>query len=515
MMLVRSNSDTLYKHKIKQSTGNYCYLNIHQFNRPANGVLLLPHQQADTKTDMPDSQPLINRVCSYLGRLLSAEPIAQRQIVSISMPIREINLHSLPAIAGNWLFWNHPSNAETIFGLGHAMQITASGPGRLDVLNQELQQLHNNWKWLDPEHTKCKPLSHLCFAFNPSDQMSGPWDGLPNSGLFLPELTIQQQGNSCVAIFSTKLGINREPEAILQRWRELFTTFINSLTQQHTPPGCKTTLSRIATSANQDHWRQLIAKAQSSIFSATLEKVVPARHLRVKAERSLDPRRLMTTLEYLYPDSMLLANRTGERTFLSATPECLVSLQNGDIYCDALAGTIHRSANEQQDQDLGQTLLSDPKAKHEHQLVVQDITTSLGAICSDIKHSDKPSLLRMRNLQHLHTEIKGQLKSDITLLDAAARLHPTAAVNGYPEPEAKLWLRQNESIERGWYTGAAGWIDYSGNGKLAVLLRCALLDNNYADLFAGAGITAESDANSEYAETELKFRVMLEALENA
>lgn len=74
---------------------------------------------------------------------------------------------------------------------------------------------------------------------------------------------------------------------------------------------------------------------------------------------------------------------------------------------------------------------------------------------------------------------------------------------------------QNEPIDRGWYAGAAGWIEYDGNGKLAVLLRCALLDNNYADLFAGAGITAESDPDAEYAETELKLRVMLEALENA
>ena len=464
---------------------------------------------------MLDPQPLIHQVCSHLEKLLSAELVTKGQIASISLPLHEINLRSLPAISGDWLFWNHPTSNETIFGLGSTLQITASGPSRFETINRDLQQLQSNWKWLDPERTGCKPLGYLCFAFNPSDQMDGPWDGLPNSGLFLPELTIQQQENSCVAIFSTNLSVNREPEEILQRWRELFTIFNSSLSQQHTPPGCKTTLTRITTSADQDHWRQLITKAQDSIFSATIEKVVPARHLRVQAERSLDPRQLMTTLEYLYPDSMLLASRMGERTFLSATPECLVSLQNGHIYCDALAGTIHRSANEQKDRDLGQTLLSDPKAKYEHQLVVQDITASLQAICSDINYSDKPSLLRLRNLQHLHTEINGQLKSDITLMDAAARLHPTAAVNGYPRPEAKQWLRLNESIERGWYTGAAGWIDSSGNGKLAVLLRCALLDNNFADLFAGAGITAESDANAEYAETELKFSVMLEALENA
>jgi menaquinone-specific isochorismate synthase len=223
----------------------------------------------------------------------------------------------------------------------------------------------------------------------------------------------------------------------------------------------------------------------------------------------------MTALSYLYPNSMLLASQIRGRIFVSATPECLVCYQKGKIQCDALAGTIQRSASEKKDHDLGQFLLSDPKAKHEHLLVVQNIAASLKAICSGIEYSEQPSLLRLRNLQHLHTEITGQLKHDITLLETAAKLHPTAAINGYPGPEAGRWLRHNESIDRGWYAGAAGWIDYSGNGKLAVLLRCALLKNDHADLFAGAGITAESDPDTEFAETELKFGVMLEALENA
>jgi menaquinone-specific isochorismate synthase len=212
---------------------------------------------------------------------------------------------------------------------------------------------------------------------------------------------------------------------------------------------------------------------------------------------------------------MLLASRIGERTFVAATPERLISWQNGEIRCDALAGTMQRSASEKNDQELAQLLLSDPKARHEHQLVVKDIDASLEHICANVKYSKQPSLLPLRNLQHLHTEIRGRLKPDITLLEAAARLHPTAAVNGYPGPEASQWLKQNEPIERGWYTGAAGWIDWDGNGTLAVLLRCALLDKNCADLFAGAGITSESDPDAEYAETELKFGVMLEALENA
>ncbi len=491
------------------------YPHTQQLNQPANRVLLQTHQQTDAKTDMFDPQAVKNHVISYLKRSLSPELVKQGQIASITLPLREINLRSLPQIAGDWLFWNRPAHDETIFSLGNAIQITASGQDRFKALSQELQQLHSNWKWLDLEQTGCKPLCYLCFAFSPYTQMTGPWSGLPNSGLFLPELTMQQRDNSCAAIFSVNLCKNREIDSILHHWTGLFATFIDSLNQPYSPPGCKTTLSKITTSANQKQWRQLISKAQASISSSTLEKVVPARHLRVQAERNLDPRQLMATLGYLYPNSTLLASRIGARTFVSATPEQLISLQNGKIRCDALAGTIHRSATEKKDQDLGRRLLSDPKARHEHQLVVQDINTSLEAVCSNIEYLAQPSLLRLRNLQHLYTEIKGQLKPDTALLEATTRLHPTAAVNGYPRPEAKQWIMQNEPIDRGWYAGAAGWIEYDGNGKLAVLLRCALLDNNYADLFAGAGITAESDPDAEYAETELKLRVMLEALENA
>ena len=464
---------------------------------------------------MPNPQHIIDRVSSDLKSSLSADLVAQKQITSITLPIKDINLRSLPTTEGSWLFWNHPAAEETILGLGSAVQITATGPNRLTTLNHRLEQLRSNWQWLDQEQTGCNPQIFVCFTFNPTDQMTGPWSGLPNSGLFLPELTILQRDNYCTAIFSADFMKGSEIELIHQRWIKLFTLFINSMNRQDSPPGCKTSLTRVSTSANQEEWSELISKAQNSISSGIMEKVVPARHLRVCAERNLNPKQLMTALSYLYPSSMLLGSSIQGRTFISATPERLVSYQDGIVNCDALAGTTHRSAVEKLDQDLGQQLLADNKARHEHQLVVEDISASLKKVCSEIEHLKQPSLLRLRNLQHLHTEITGRLKSDISLLQAAERLHPTAAVNGYPGPNAAQWLTQNEPFERGWYTGTAGWINWDGNGTLAVLLRCAILDDNYADLYAGAGITLESAADAEYAETELKFSVMLEALENA
>ncbi len=464
---------------------------------------------------MLDPQALKTHVSAHLRRELKPVVGKRDRILSIILPIHEIRLDSLPVIEKDWYFWCRPSDSETILGLGDAMRITARGPDRLESLNYKMQETHDRWQWIDPELTGFIPLSYLCFSFNPNDQMTGPWNGLPNSGLFLPEITLRQSNNSCVASFCVDLQNTQDTESIHRRWMELFSDLLSALDQPHNPPGCKTVLTRIATSSTQLKWRELVAKAQSEISGNTMEKVVPARHQRIQAERRLDPRQLISILNYLYPNSVLIATGIGKRVFVSATPEKLASLHDGTLTCDAIAGTIHRSAVEERDKALGRDLLSDPKVRHEHQLVVDDITASLDPLCSSIDYRKHPSLLRLRNLQHLITEIKGRLKPDINLLQAAAKLHPTAAVNGSPGLKAREWLDQNEDFNRGWYAGAAGWIDCRGEGDLAVLLRCALLDRDQADLFAGAGITAGSDADAEYAETELKFGAILEALENA
>jgi isochorismate synthase len=464
---------------------------------------------------MFNRQALINRVDDYLSSRLAKVDMGRGGVLSILIPVQEIHLRSLPNIEEDWFFWDRPSEDETILGLGIAKSVTASGEGRLREIDRAMQEMHHHWEWLDLEQTGLRPVSYFCFAFNQDDPMQAPWDGLPNSGMFLPELTLHQRDNCCVASFSVDLQENRAKESIQQRWMELFSGLIASLYQPHQPPGCKTTLAITSTSSDRNQWRKLVQNAQTTISSGRLNKVVPARRLQVQAQRRLNPRHLMSTLSYLYPSSVLIANHLGERIFVSATPERLGRSEGDNITCDAVAGTVQRSAIEQADLDLGDFLLTDPKNRHEHNLVVEDITSSLQPLCTDLDYSDQPSLIRLRNLQHLWTEITGQLKPEVNLLQVAKNIHPTAAVNGSPAADAGNWLKQNEPFERGWYAGAAGWIDCQGDGELAVLLRCALLDQDRADLFAGAGITAGSDPDTEFAETELKFSVMLEALENS
>ena len=118
----------------------------------------------------------------------------------------------------------------------------------------------------------------------------------------------------------------------------------------------------------------------------------------------------------------------------------------------------------------------------------------------------------LRNLQHLHTPIRGRLHEDTHILDLVATLHPTPAVAGVPAEPAVRWISERESTPRGWYAGPIGWFDAAGDGEFDVALRSCLLAGPTVWLFAGAGIMLDSDPELEYQETALKQRSLPAAL---
>ena len=121
-------------------------------------------------------------------------------------------------------------------------------------------------------------------------------------------------------------------------------------------------------------------------------------------------------------------------------------------------------------------------------------------------------LFRSSKVWHLATDIEGRLRDPLDALSLAALLHPTPAVCGTPREAARAAIKELEQIERALYAGIVGWMDAAGDGEWAVVLRCAEMQGRIALLFAGAGIVADSDPEAELAETDAKFRSMLEAL---
>ena len=176
------------------------------------------------------------------------------------------------------------------------------------------------------------------------------------------------------------------------------------------------------------------------------------------------------------------------------------------------AGSARRGATEEEDRRLGEVLRADPKELHEHAVVVQALREGLEPLCSRLDIPEAPDLLCLPNVQHLHTPIEGLLNADRGVLELVERLHPTPAAGGLPRDAALPLIRQWEPFDRGWYAGPVGWVDGRGDGDFAVAIRSALIRRQEAFLYAGCGIVAGSDPEREYAESCLKLRPMLWAL---
>ncbi len=250
--------------------------------------------------------------------------------------------------------------------------------------------------------------------------------------------------------------------------------------------------------------------------SGDYKKVVLARAVRItRTEGAFDVNAALQRLRESYPAAHIFALQSGERVFVGATPEPLVHVRDGQLLTTALAGTAPRGETDEDDTRLGQELLNSAKNREEHAIVVETIRDALAGLCAELEVAPEPHLLRLKNVQHLETSIRGQLLPELSILDAVACLHPTPAVGGFPVQTTLEKIRRDEQMDRGWWAGPVGWIDANGNGEFAVALRSALVQDNQATLFAGCGIVADSEPESEYAESCSKLQVMLRGLDGS
>ena len=273
-------------------------------------------------------------------------------------------------------------------------------------------------------------------------------------------------------------------------------------------------LDRIETMPTDAEWLARVERALGAIRSGRLQKVVLSRRIRIRGKRPLQPRSLMGWLHSQYPDCVQYAYAGEDYTLVGASPERLVQLEGTKVAADALASTTVRGGDSAGDEYLAASLLASPKARREHQFVVDDIVAALKPACRAVEVPSRPRLMKLPTLQHLWSPIEAQVRPGVSILQLVGRLHPTPAVGGVPRKSALAWLAE-AGESRGWYTGALGWLCPDGGGQASVVLRCAVLRGHTAELYAGAGIVADSDPRMELAETELKFQTMLDALARA
>jgi menaquinone-specific isochorismate synthase len=260
-------------------------------------------------------------------------------------------------------------------------------------------------------------------------------------------------------------------------------------------------------------WEKAVATAVTAIKAGQLGKVVLAMELNATAAQDIDARVLLARLAERYPDCFTFSC-AGQ---LGATPELYIRRTGRQIYSLVLAGTVPRGGTPEQDASLGDVLLASAKDQDEHQYAVADVRRALRPLCADLTIDEHPFLLRLANVQHLATEVHGELAAGEaakhSALALAAAVHPTAAVCGTPTETAMELIRELEGMDRARYSGPVGWVDGKGNGEWGIALRCGEISGRNARLIAGCGIVAGSIPAVELAEAQAKFWPMRYALE--
>lgn len=263
-------------------------------------------------------------------------------------------------------------------------------------------------------------------------------------------------------------------------------------------------------------YQDAVRVALDEIADGAYNKVVLARDLTGTVPGDADLRRLVRALATGYPDTWTFA----VDGLIGASPETLVTAHERTVTARVLAGTAARGADPEEDATASAALAASAKDVAEHDFAVQSVLASLRPHARALETSGEPFVLELPNLFHLATDVEGDLSDGASSLDLVGALHPTAAVAGTPTDVAVAAIRRIEPFDRGRYAGPVGWIDATGDGEWAIALRCAQFGDAPQDesgarrvtAYAGAGIVAGSEPESELLETRVKFRPLIDAL---
>ncbi|MFI0976703.1 isochorismate synthase DhbC [Streptomyces sp. NPDC021093] len=258
-----------------------------------------------------------------------------------------------------------------------------------------------------------------------------------------------------------------------------------------------------------------VAAVVERMWRGEFSKVVLARTLELTADAPLDLPVMLQRLARRDPSGYTFALPTGpDSNLIGASPELLVSRRGNKVVANPLAGSTPRSEDLAEDVRRAAALLASAKDLHEHAVVVDAVHGALAPYCTTLDVPAKPTLIRTATMWHLSTTVTGTLPegSAASALELASALHPTPAVCGTPTLTARQVIAETEPFDRGFFTGMIGWGNADGDGEWVVTIRCAEAQERTLRLYAGAGVVAASEPESETAETAAKFRTFLHAV---
>jgi anthranilate synthase component 1 len=275
--------------------------------------------------------------------------------------------------------------------------------------------------------------------------------------------------------------------------------------------------TEIAVTSNTPHatYLDMVARAKNYIAAGDIFQVVLSQ--RFEAPFDLPPFALYRALRRTNPSPYLYFLDFGGFAVAGSSPEILVKVRDGQVTIRPIAGTRRRGETPEEDKALALELLSDPKERAEHLMLLDLGRNDVGRVAEigSVKVTDQFFLEYYSHVMHIVSNVTGKLSPDHDALAALTAGFPAGTVSGAPKVRAMEIIDELELDKRGPYAGCVGYFTADGNMDTCIVLRTSIVKNGRMYVQAGAGVVADSVPEREHEECVAKARALFRAAEEA
>ena len=266
---------------------------------------------------------------------------------------------------------------------------------------------------------------------------------------------------------------------------------------------------------SKDAFKKMVEVCKEYIRAGDAFQIVPSQ--RFSLPFKLPPLSLYRALRRINPSPFLIFFDYGDFQIVGSSPEILVRLRDNIVTIRPLAGTIRRGATPEEDKQLADKLLADPKEHAEHLMLLDLARNDVGRVAKigSVKVIEQFTIEKYSNLQHISSHVEGTLQDGLDAIDALKAGFPAGTLSGAPKVRAMEIIEEVEPVRRGIYAGCAGYFAANGSMDTCILLRTGLVKDGTMYVQAGVGVVADSDLEAEYQESVLKAGGLVRAAEEA
>ncbi|MBI1976959.1 MAG: anthranilate synthase component I family protein [Candidatus Omnitrophica bacterium] len=281
-------------------------------------------------------------------------------------------------------------------------------------------------------------------------------------------------------------------------------------------------ISNIQFEMTQSHFEQMVLRAKEYIAAGDIYQVNLSQ--RISADISGDPVGAHCNVPLLYlrlreinPSPFACYLPMSKVTIAGCSPERLLRVQGDLVETRPIAGTRPRVAqNRFMDHRYAEELLLSPKERAEHVMLMDLERNDLGRVCEygSVEVNELMTVEEYSHVRHIVSNVQGRLRKDRDRLDAVEAAFPGGTITGTPKIRAMEIIEELEPVKRGLYTGSVGYLSFSGEMDLNIVIRTFVVSQGKLFIQVGAGIVADSIPEKEYEETLRKGQALLEAVQS-